>query len=408
MRLALVGVAGAEVEPAWAGGGVPAEAAIRGFHSVSLLLDDVAATGAILSDVLGFREEGREDALVRYRAAGPRWAASSTCAPRAASCRRRPGAGSVHHVAFRAADDAAEAEMVRKLAENHGIRATEQKDRNYFRSVYFREPGRVLFEIATDIPGFAVDEPVATLGEALKLPAFLEPRRDAIAAALPGSTDALRRTKGDPTMTTHRPAGVPVLHAPFRPRLRPDPAAAPAAARHRRRRERPDPARAGRLARLGAAVAARQGAGRRHAALLPALRRGRVRRGRRAGPRGGARGLRGAGARGLRARRADRGGVLQRGQHRGRPDAASPDVLAGAALLRAMAVCRIRPRPTCGAGARCSCRARRTRSSRPPRRRASRRRSSARAPRWTTARSGPGTASTQDDVAAVAGWLQEA
>lgn len=75
--------------------------------------------------------------------------------------------------------------MVRKLAENHGIHTTEQKDRNYFRSVYFREPNGVLFEIATDIPGFAVDEPAETLGQALKLPAFLEGRRTEIESILP-------------------------------------------------------------------------------------------------------------------------------------------------------------------------------------------------------------------------------
>jgi glyoxalase family protein len=95
------------------------------------------------------------------------------------------GGGSVHHIAFRAADDAAQAAMVRRLAENHRIATTEQKDRNYFRSVYFREPGQVLFEIATDQPGFAADEPVAALGQALKLPGFLEPRRHAIEAVLP-------------------------------------------------------------------------------------------------------------------------------------------------------------------------------------------------------------------------------
>jgi len=78
-----------------------------------------------------------------------------------------------------------QAEMVRKLTQNHGMRPTEQKDRNYFRSVYFREPGGILFEIATDIPGFAVDEPIATLGEALKLPSFLESRRKEIEGALP-------------------------------------------------------------------------------------------------------------------------------------------------------------------------------------------------------------------------------
>ena len=97
----------------------------------------------------------------------------------------RQGAGSVHHIAFRAVDDAEQAAMVRKLADNHRLRTTEQKDRNYFRSVYFREPGHVLFEIATDPPGFAVDEPPDSLGEALKLPPFLEGRRAAIEAALP-------------------------------------------------------------------------------------------------------------------------------------------------------------------------------------------------------------------------------
>ena len=96
----------------------------------------------------------------------------------------RQGAGSVHHIAFRATDDAAQAAMVRKLANNHRLQTTQQKDRNYFRSVYFREPGRVLFEIATDPPGFAIDEPPGSLGEALKLPPFLEGRRAAIEAAL--------------------------------------------------------------------------------------------------------------------------------------------------------------------------------------------------------------------------------
>ena len=75
--------------------------------------------------------------------------------------------------------------MVAKLAENHGIRTTEQVDRNYFRSVYFREPGGILFEIATDEPGFAIDEPAAELGRSLRLPPALEPRRAEIEAVLP-------------------------------------------------------------------------------------------------------------------------------------------------------------------------------------------------------------------------------
>ncbi len=75
--------------------------------------------------------------------------------------------------------------MVKKLAEDHRIAATGQRDRNYFRSVYFREPGGVLFEIATDQPGFTVDEPAAHLGESLKLPPFLAGRREEIVAKLP-------------------------------------------------------------------------------------------------------------------------------------------------------------------------------------------------------------------------------
>jgi glyoxalase family protein len=94
------------------------------------------------------------------------------------------GRGSVHHVAFRAATDEEQAEMRKKLVENHRILATEQMDRNYFRSIYFREPGGVIFEIATDQPGFAIDEPAESLGQALKLPAFLEAQRPAIEAML--------------------------------------------------------------------------------------------------------------------------------------------------------------------------------------------------------------------------------
>ena len=84
--------------------------------------------------------------------------------------------------------------MVKKLAENHGIRTTEQKDRNYFRSVYFREPGGMLFEIATDDPGFAVDEPAESLGQALKLPPLP-------GAAARGDRGGAARRSPDPTST---------------------------------------------------------------------------------------------------------------------------------------------------------------------------------------------------------------
>jgi len=183
-RLALVGVPGIESEPAWTGE-VPAEFAIRGFHSVNLLLKEAAPTGAILTDVLGFSEVGREGSLVRFKAGDTAIGGIVDIHEAGAFLPGRMGAGSVHHIAFRAADDAEELAMARKLAENHGLQTTEQRDRNYFRSVYFREPGHVLFEIATDIPGFAIDEPVASLGQSLKLPPVYESRRREIEQVLP-------------------------------------------------------------------------------------------------------------------------------------------------------------------------------------------------------------------------------
>lgn len=185
MGLALVGVPGAEAEPAWTASGVPAEHAIRGFHGVTLMLGDSARTGAILTDALGFAETARDGALIRFQANGTALGGTVDIRVAAGFLRGRQGAGSVHHVAFRAADDSDQAAMVKKLADNHGLTATEQVDRNYFRSVYFREPGGILFEIATDEPGFAIDEPAGALGQTLRLPPILEPRRKEIEAALP-------------------------------------------------------------------------------------------------------------------------------------------------------------------------------------------------------------------------------
>jgi glyoxalase family protein len=183
MRFAL-GVAGAENETGWAGGGIPSEHAIRGFHGVTLLLNSAAPTAAILTDVLGFREVACEGALGRYR--GDALMGAHVDLREAGDFPRgRMGRGSVHHIAFRAVDDAMQAAMAKKLVADHGMHPTEQKDRNYFRSIYFREPNGILFEIATDQPGFAVDEPAESLGHTLKLPRFLEPRRAEIEAKLP-------------------------------------------------------------------------------------------------------------------------------------------------------------------------------------------------------------------------------
>jgi glyoxalase family protein len=184
-RLALAGVRGAERTPEWSAAEAPAEHAIRGFHSVSLLLAEAGPTAAILTDVFGFVPDAREGAAQRYRALGVEFGGLVDLRTAGEFLAARQGAGSVHHIAFRAADGAAQAAMASKLVKDHHLRTTELKDRTYFRSVYFREPGRVLFEIATDPPGFAVDERMDSLGNALKLPPFLEGRRAAIEAALP-------------------------------------------------------------------------------------------------------------------------------------------------------------------------------------------------------------------------------
>jgi glyoxalase family protein len=182
--LALVGAAGAEAEPSWDNGDIPAEHAIRGFHGVTLLLDDGARTASILRGVLGFNDAGQDGALARFHASE---AIGGIVDIRQAKgfLAGRQGRGSVHHIAFRAADDASQAAMAEKLVKDHGLHPTQQLNREYFRSVYFREPGGILFEIATDDPGFAVDEPVESLGRDLKLPPFLESRRKEIEAALP-------------------------------------------------------------------------------------------------------------------------------------------------------------------------------------------------------------------------------
>ncbi len=184
MGLALVGVPGAEGEPAWTTGDIPADHAIRGFHGVTLMLDSVEPTAAILTNVLGFTKVGQEGPYVRFKSEA---AVGGIVDIREAKgfMPGRMGRGSVHHVAFRAKDDAEQFEIGRRLREQHGLIATEQRDRNYFRSIYFREPGGILFEIATDEPGFSIDEPIASLGTELKLPRFLEAQRQQIEAVLP-------------------------------------------------------------------------------------------------------------------------------------------------------------------------------------------------------------------------------
>lgn len=185
VRLGLVGVRGAESDPSHITDEIPAECALRGFHGVTLMEKEVAPTQEILVDVFGFRLTAHEGALTRFQAPEATIGGVIDIYAVGDAPRGRIGAGAIHHVAFRALDDAAQQAMGKLLTEAHGLPVTEQKNRKYFRSTYFSEPGGVRFEIATDDPGFAVDESEADLGRALKLPNFLEPRRREIEAALP-------------------------------------------------------------------------------------------------------------------------------------------------------------------------------------------------------------------------------
>jgi glyoxalase family protein len=140
-------------------------------------------TENILTRLLGFEKVDEEDGRTRYLSAGSGGSFADVLAlPEGA-----PGetaVGTTHHVAWRAPDDDTEAAW-REEIEARGLYVTPILDRNYFHSIYFREPGGVLFEIATDPPGFAVDEDSDHLGESLKLPPWLERRREEIEQALP-------------------------------------------------------------------------------------------------------------------------------------------------------------------------------------------------------------------------------
>lgn len=152
----------------WQADGIPADVAIRGFHSASLRLADPTAEAELLR-FMGFAEAGTDGALTRYRRDGGNPAREIDLERAPDAPEARLGAGSVHHIAFSVADRTAHARVRQALADA-GAGITPQIDRDYFWAVYFRTPGGVLFEVATDEPGFTRDEPIEELGEALKLP----------------------------------------------------------------------------------------------------------------------------------------------------------------------------------------------------------------------------------------------
>ncbi len=184
LRLELVARAEADGRAPWQGGGVPTEHAIRGFEGVTLTEWNAHVTEEVLAGTMGFRRVAEAGGRIRFEvgAGGPGTRVDVLAAPSAV--RGHVSAGTVHHVAWRSADEQDQLAWREAIAES-SLYVTPVLDRQYFRSIYFREPGGVLFEIATDPPGFTRDEPVESLGTALKLPPWLEPSREKIQAVLP-------------------------------------------------------------------------------------------------------------------------------------------------------------------------------------------------------------------------------
>ncbi|HEV2291990.1 MAG TPA: ring-cleaving dioxygenase [Gemmatimonadales bacterium] len=183
LELALVEIAEDRAFAAWDKSPVPADKQIRGFHAVRLWERDPAPTIRLLVDVMGLAPVGNDDGWQRFGIGGR----SGTLIDVKAFPDERRGAwglGSVHHIAWRVTDTPEEM-AVRSNVEGAGLHPTPQIDRFWFQSVYFKEPGGALFELATDGPGFARDEDPAHLGETLVLPPWYEPRRAEIEAGLP-------------------------------------------------------------------------------------------------------------------------------------------------------------------------------------------------------------------------------
>lgn len=186
----------------WHESTVPAEHQVRGIHAVRLLEQDAEPTIQLARNALGMHLVDRAGGWDRY-AGTDLWSGFLEVRSEPAAPRGTPGIGTVHHVAWRVADDAHQA-AVRARVMEADLDPTQVIDRFYFRSVYFREPGGVLFELATDGPGFAIDEPADALGETLVLPPWLEPHREAIEASLP---DIQLPHLADPRPASRRNAG---------------------------------------------------------------------------------------------------------------------------------------------------------------------------------------------------------
>jgi glyoxalase family protein len=169
----------------WTTGEIALDKAIRTIAGVTLTpRRSGSASAELYKKELGFREIGTEGNRRRFVSGESAAAGFIDVVEPQNTGYGRMGAGTIHHIAFRTPDDDTQIEWLRKLT-SLGLQVSPVMDRNYFHSIYFREPSGILFEIATDGPGFAVDEPAETLGEELKLPAQYEPARKQLEAILP-------------------------------------------------------------------------------------------------------------------------------------------------------------------------------------------------------------------------------
>lgn len=170
------------------GSSVPEAHVIRGLHGVTAALDHSESSARLLTETFGYQRTEEAGNRARYLAPGPTTfgkAIDLVTTPGAFA--GRSGAGTVHHIAFRVATANDQLAWQKKLADL-GYRVSPVMDRTYFQSIYFREPAGILFEIATDVPGFTADEAEAELGSTLRLPSWMERSRARIEAVLPAIT----------------------------------------------------------------------------------------------------------------------------------------------------------------------------------------------------------------------------
>jgi glyoxalase family protein len=181
LKLELLGTSPSDDREGWSGApGIASGDAIRGIHGVTLWEEDGAAAEPALADLLGLDRLEHDGATQRFGVGHSIVDVRTT----GGFPHGRVSVGTVHHVAWRVSDANAQLQLRDRITAG-GLHPTPVIDRQYFQSVYFREPGGVLFELATDGPGFAIDEPPDRLGESLRLPPQFEPNRDAIIAGLP-------------------------------------------------------------------------------------------------------------------------------------------------------------------------------------------------------------------------------